>query len=366
MEEQGFVFHTAGGQPYWDESACYAFTAGEIEVLEQATAQLQQLCLAAAQHVIGTGRFAEFAIPEEAVQLVRSSWEREPPALYGRFDLAYMGGDHPPKLLEYNADTPTSLLEAAVIQWFWLKDVFPGADQFNSLHERLLEKWRQLRGFLRPGPVHFACVSGSVEDFMTVSYLRDLAEQAGCSTVFLHMEDIGWHPVRMRFADPQGRDIRTLFKLYPWEWMVREEFGRYLAFTERSLDWIEPAWKMLWSNKALLAVLWELFPGHPNLLPASLRGAPDPLAYVKKPLLSREGANVTVVREGKPAAVCPGSYGAEGYVYQSLAELPDFNGRSPVIGSWVVDGEPAGIGIREAEGLVTDNLSRFVPHIISG
>jgi glutathionylspermidine synthase len=36
--------------------------------------------------------------------------------LYGRFDLAYRG-DGPPKLLEYNADTPTALFEAAVVQW---------------------------------------------------------------------------------------------------------------------------------------------------------------------------------------------------------------------------------------------------------
>ena len=48
-------------------------------------------------------------------------------------------GKAPPRLLEYNADTPTALLEASVAQWFWLQDCFPTADQFNSIHERLID-----------------------------------------------------------------------------------------------------------------------------------------------------------------------------------------------------------------------------------
>lgn len=364
VESQGLVFHTAGGVPYWDESVCYAFTPREIEVLEAATAELQRLCLAAGQHIIDENHFAEMAIPEEAARLVRDTWEKEPPALYGRFDLAYMGGESPPKLLEYNADTPTSLLEASVIQWHWMKDVFPDSDQFNSIHERLLDKWKELKAYLRPGPVHFACVKDSAEDFMTVSYLRDLAEQAGFETAFLNVEDIGWNPVRMRFADLEGSDITSIFKLYPWEWMVREDFAQYLSFVSDKMDWMEPAWKMMWSNKAILPILWELFPDHPNLLPCSRRAPRDPLNYVKKPILSREGANVTIIREGRTPVVVAGTYGAEGFIYQDVAELPDYDGHTPVIGSWVIDGEPGGMGVREADGPVTNNLSRFVPHFI--
>jgi glutathionylspermidine synthase len=365
VESQGLVFHTAGGAPYWDESVCYAFTPREAGVLEQATAELQRLCLEAGQHIIDKNRFAEMAIPEEAAKLARDAWEKEPPALYGRFDLAYAGGESPPKLLEYNADTPTSLLEASVIQWHWMKDVFPHADQFNSIHERLLEKWKELGAYLRPGPVHFACVKDSAEDFMTVSYLRDLAEQAGFETAFLNVEDIGWNPLRMRFSDLDGGGIASIFKLYPWEWMVREDFAQYLPYVADKMDWMEPAWKMMWSNKALLPLLWELFPDHPNLLPCSRRAPRDPLNYVKKPILSREGANVTIIREGHAPVVVSGTYGAEGFIYQDVAELPDFGGKTPVIGSWVIDGEPGGMGVREADGPVTNNLSRFVPHFIA-
>lgn len=366
VESQGFVFHTANDVPYWDESICYVFTSGEIDTLESATAELQRLCLEAGQHIIDRNLFAKLGIAPEAAEMVRQAWDKEPPALYGRFDLAFRGGGEPPKLLEYNADTPTSLLEASVIQWFWMKDVFPAADQFNSIHERLLDKWKELRAFLRPGPVHFSCVRDSAEDFMTVAYLRDLAAQAGFETAFLFMDELGWNPLRMRFADLEGNDVASIFKLYPWEWMIQEEFAQYLPHSMSSVDWIEPIWKMLWSNKGILPILWELFPGHPNLLPASFRGPVDPLNYVKKPLFSREGANVTVEREGVPAVQVSGTYGAEGFIWQDYTELPEFQGNRPVIGSWVVDGEPAGIGIRETRGLVTDNLSRFVPHVIGG
>jgi glutathionylspermidine synthase len=120
---------------------------------------------------------------------------------------------------------------------------------------------------------------------------------------------------------------------------------------------------MLLSNKALLAVLWELYPGHPNLLPAHLDG-PRELAttkgYVAKPLLGREGAGVTVHAPGAAPVVRED----EPCCYQELAPLPTFDGNHVVLGAWVVDGESAGLGIRESSGLITDEYARFLPHVI--
>ena len=132
------LYHTLDDVPYWDESAYYEFTEPEIDALEAATYALDKLCLAAVEHVIDHDQFDRFLIPDQYRDFIRQSWEHDEHTIYGRFDLAF-DGDFPPKLLEYNADTPTALLEAAVIQWFWLKDVFPQARQFNSIHERLLE-----------------------------------------------------------------------------------------------------------------------------------------------------------------------------------------------------------------------------------
>lgn len=359
VEEVGLTFHTAGGVAYWNEAACYELTAAQVDELELATNTLHALSLDAVQHVIDHKLYERMGIPPQAVPLIERAWEEEPPAIYGRFDFSY-DGKSPPKMLEYNADTPTSLLEAAVAQWFWLQDVAPGADQFNSIHERLLAAWGELKPYLRGSVLHFASLDDP-EDGMTATYLQDTAHQAGIATEYIRVHDIGWDSNRGRFVDGALRPMESVFKLYPWEWLVHEEFGVHLGQT--ATQWIEPAWKMVLSNKGILPVLWEMFPECPYLLPAYFEAAP--LAgrdHVRKPLLSREGANVTVHAGGHTLADTGGDYGEEGYVYQAYAPLPDFEEHRPVIGSWVIAQEAAGIGIRESDGPVTDNLSRFVPH----
>lgn len=365
VEEVGFPIHSADG-PYWDESACWTFTPGDVDVLEGATAALQEMVLAAVAHVLETGRYWErLSIPREMVPLIARSWEGADgdgdPSLYGRMDLAW-DGVGTPRLLEYNADTPTGLVEASVVQWHWLQDVDPAADQWNSLHERLVEGWKELAPWLPVGPLHFACL-GVPEDALTTTYLQDTAAQGGLRTSFVEMRAIGWDEGKRAFVDADGVEMRACFKLYPWEWMARETFGPMLP--RAHTRWIEPAWKMVASNKGILAVLWELYPGHENLLPAFLEPG-DLRSFARKPLLSREGANVVLVREGEVIAEGKDAgYGAEGHVWQALWEPAVPMPRSLSIGSWLVRGVPAGAGLRESDGPITGNLSRFVPHRIS-
>jgi len=357
VESQGFYFHdTDEGQPYWDESIYYRFTRAEADAIEVATYALNDMCLAAVDHVITTGRLAAFQIPPQYWDWIKASWDRDEVTIYGRFDLAF-DGQGPPKLLEYNADTPTSLLESAVIQWFWFKDLPGGFDQYNSIHERLIEVWRRA-GAAMPGPWVFTCVSGNLEDYMTTSYLRDTAMQAGLSTQFVPIEAVGWNWDRSQFVDQQDKPIVNCFKLYPWEWMTREQFGPQLL--SDNVRWMEPPWKMVLSNKAILPVLHELNPGSPYLLKASYE--PPGGSYVRKPMLSREGANIQVVAGGRVVSETGGPYDGP-YVYQELCPLAAFGGNYPVIGSWMVNGYACGIGIREDASPVTQNTSRFVPHV---
>lgn len=365
VEEFGLFFHTHQGKPYWFEEAFYKFDSNEVGVLESATNDLANMCLEAVQHVIDKNRFAELRIPEKAVPAILQSWDDDPPSLYGRFDLAYDGG-HPPKLFEYNADTPTSLLEAAVIQWKWFEDVFESGDQFNSIWEGLVEKWKELLGerAIKGHYVHFAH-EAHMEDLMTVSVLRDTAEEAGLMTKALLMKDIGWESHGQYFVDLEDSRMWTIFKLYPWEWMVHDKFGEFALKNYNNTQWIEPIWKMILSNKGILAILWEMYPGHPNLLPTYIGRSHDLENYVRKPLLSREGANVLLKVDGVFTKT-EGQYGEEGYVYQQYCALPDFDGNHPVIGSWVIDHASHGIGIRESDGPVTDDFARFVPHVFEG
>ena len=361
-EAAGFGYHSIGGT-YWDESRRYRFTAAEVDTLEAATGELHARCLEAAEHVVANGRMAELAIPEAWRDEVARSWRARQPALMGRFDFAW-NGSCAPKLLEYNADTPTALLEASVVQWHWLQQAVvpaqPEADQFNSLHEKLIANWRALALTWSAGAVvHFACAGDSAEDRGNLDYLRDVATQAGINTRFVAIEEIGWDAARGTFVDQSDDDIGVLTKLYPWEWLAAEAFGPHLLSSR--LRVIEPAWKMLLSNKGLLPVLWELFPDHPNLLPAFF--APGRIVgdWVQKPLLSREGANVSLHR-GDLAVVSGGDYGEEGYVYQACAPEARFGDDYVTLGSWVIGDEPAGIGLREDESPITRDTSRFVPH----
>lgn len=368
VEAQGLGFHRAvapghEGRPYWDESAHYVFSMAEVLSLEEQVEELHEMCLAAVDHVVTERRYADFAIPEHVWPFVEASWKRRDPHLFGRFDLHY-DGTGPAKLLEYNADTPTSLVEAAVCQWFWLQDVYPGCDQWNSVHERLIARWKQL---YRPGStVHFAWTSTDEagEDALNAAYMQETADQAGLSTVAIAVEDIGWNTGAKRFVDLDESPIAALFKLYPWEWAVTDSFGEHALAQQRRTPWVEPLWKMLLSNKALLAVLWELYPGHHNLLPAYLDGPRDLISHIAKPLLGREGASIRVVEPHRTIAT-DGIYGSEGYVYQEFWELPSFDGWHPVLGAWVVGDEAAGLGIRETWGLITDDTSSFVPHRIA-
>lgn len=357
VTSQGLTYHTHENGPYWSEGVYYEFTTSQVDQIEAATNELHELCIKAAEHIIEKELWSELNIPHHVVPGILQSWERDDFSLYGRFDLAY-DGKNPPKLLEYNADTPTSLIEAAIAQWFWKEDVFPNQDQFNSIHENLIAAWKKSPATL----VHFAGIEENLEDHQTISYLVDTAIQAGLDTKWLAMNEIGYDEERADFVDTSmSKVLRTLFKLYPWEWMFDEEFGQYLS-TSR-VQFIEPLWKSLLSNKAILPILWKLFPNHPNLLPAYRNYEPLGNNYVRKPILSREGANVSIVKNGSLMIQTPGEYGDGDSIYQAIADIPSFNGFRPVIGSWVVNHYACGIGIREDNSLVTGNLSRFVPHI---
>ncbi|RJQ77383.1 glutathionylspermidine synthase family protein [Pseudonocardiaceae bacterium YIM PH 21723] len=361
IRELGLVYDA--GRPYWNESAHYVFEDEEIDGLEADVELLHSMCLAAVDNVVLTERYRDFGIPEWMWQPIGESWKRQDPHLYGRFDLRY-DGNGPAKLLEYNADTPTSLLEASVIQWDWLEQTHPDDDQWNSLYEKLVDRWKVIGGRMPGDQIHFTWSEGdtSGEDHITISHLQETAAEAGLNTVGLAIENIGWDTLMNRFVDLEEVQMSTVVKLYPWEWMAEDDFGRHAVSTLPKTLWVEPLWKMLLSNKALLAVLWEMNPGHPNLLPAFV-GEPGLLTeYVRKPLLGREGANIQIVAPGYETQT-DGVYGKEGYVYQAFDPLPQFDGQRPVLGAWVVGDEAAGLGIRETAGLITDDGAAFVPHL---
>jgi len=358
VEELGLSYWGEDHDPYWDEANYYEFSAAQIDQLEAATFELHSMCLQAVEHIVSRRLYSRFEIPELYWNWIEKSWERERFSLYGRFDFWFDGRDI--KLLEYNADTPTGLIEAAVIQWHWMRDVFgENGDQWNSMHERLIDSWAKLKRESGETTVYIAGIDDGSEDFLTTQYLRDTALQAGFDAVYLPAENIGWNARASQFRDMREREIKLIFKLYPWEWMLIEPFGKQLPHAKTR--WIEPAWKMLLSNKTILAILWELFPDHSLLLRTEMQAWQGD--YARKPTLGREGANTQLVKNGTPIDTSSGLYRGP-FVYQELRELPEFDGRFPVCGAWVINDYAAGLGIREDGRRITTNNSNFVPHIL--
>ena len=357
---QGFLFYDLDN--YYTETAAYSFELNEIKNIEKATATLYAMCLEVVEHVVSKNLFDDFMIPEPFREWITWSWRNRQPSLYGRFDLAYNDGDI--KLLEFNADTPTLLLESSVIQWKWLQEYAPHLDQFNHIHDALLQRFKELA----PSGKMLFTTSRNDEDYMTVKYMQDVAAQSGIPTTYCDIDDISVDDQGL-FLLPDGELLRAAFRIYPWEWMFDEPFGELLPQNRSLCQWFEPPWKSILSNKMLLPFLWDLFPGSPYLVPARFRQPGDttglPESYARKPLFSREGENVLLVKNGIPLEENDGEYGAEGYIYQDLITLPEFDGWHPIIGSWIVGDQPAGMGIRESRGLITNVTSSFAPHFIT-
>jgi glutathionylspermidine synthase len=244
VQSKGFHFNPNPGPPVWDESVCYRFTGRQIDQIERATYALDRMCLEAVHHVVQKNLLEPFNLPPALGEMARRSWNRGDVAIYGRFDLGW-DGESEPTLLRCDADAPTALLEAAVLQWYWMQDVFPTADQFNSIHDRLIEGWKILAGDL-PDGICFTSPGGDVDAFMTANYLRDTAIQAGLATRYVELEGI-------ERSDPQ---VGACFKLCPWDGRLPDR-----------ITWFEPAWKMLLSSPAILPLLRELYHDSPYLAP---------------------------------------------------------------------------------------------------
>ncbi len=366
--EAGFAFHTIDGEPYWDESAFYAFTLREIEEgIEAPTEELHAMALDLVEDIVGSEqRMQQLDIPEPFRDWIAASWRARDPHLYGRMDFAWDGGG-PAKLLELNYDTPTSLFEAAFFQWQWLDDqqrsgALPAAaDQFNSIYESLVEAFATIALRL-PRPFLFTAVRDSDEDQGTIAYLRDCAIQAGIECGLIAIEDIGVS-ADGRYTDLSDTVIGSLFKLYPLEDLMREAFATHLPGSGLLL--IEPPWKALLSNKGILPMLWQKHSGHPNLLAAEFDDGRSelPRGWVRKPLHSREGANVEMCLPDGTRVRSDGPYRGP-CIRQAFHPLAAFDGNHALLGSWVVGDRACGLGIREDRSPITKDSARFVPHAI--
>jgi glutathionylspermidine synthase len=355
-------------------------TETEREAFYRAGNRLYELFVQAGEHVLRHNLLDELGIPKNLHQLIRWSWDDDRQLhLFGRFDFAGGVGGLPIRLLEFNADTPTSLPETAIIQWAQLRaNGLDEEKQFNFVYDALVDNFRRLRELnpQREPAILFSTLAGAPEDDNNVSLLREAATEAGFETAFCYVHEVIFDEANGIFAPDaatgQPLQFPFWFKLVPWEYIGFEEpeLARLLTEILRrdKAVILNPAYTLIFQSKAILKYLWDLNRREPLLLETSFEepvGRSD-YPFVQKVIFGREGSNVSIHDDiGLPVEVRHGDYGDQRSIYQAYAELArDREGQYYQAGVFFAY-EACGLGFRRSRRRIIDNGAQFVGHVVS-
>lgn len=354
----------------------------EAENYFDAANELYEMYIAAAQHVIDNERYSELGIPENLIELIEDSWENDANwHIYGRFDLSGGIDEKPIKLIEFNADTATCIPETAIVQWASLKaNDLDESQQFNTLYETFIEKFRELH--LQNPNFEKTLLISTMKDFpedeTNMQVLGEAAKEAGFEVAFDYIENVEFSATDGIFKQnsSNGSFIKYdfWFKLIPWEYIGWDEPELAQILTEISKNKkaviLNPAYTLLFQSKAILKVLWELYPNHPLLLETSSKSILGKTC-VEKVLFGREGANVRIISpSGTTETSTDGEYFEQNTVFQEYTEfIKDNPGNSRAAFSYQAGvffvGEACGLGYRRG-GKILDNKAQFCGHLIEG
>ncbi|MCR2091913.1 glutathionylspermidine synthase family protein [Campylobacter upsaliensis] len=374
LESIGFSWHTdEDGSDYLD-NRFICVSKNEANAYYEAANELYDMFIAAAQNVIDNDRFDELGMPFNLIDAIKMSWENEVHwHLYGRFDFAGGLDGKPIKLIEFNADTPTSLFESAILQWATLKqNNLDEHLQFNSIYESLIDNFKRLitldesveefEEHYRGWKILFSSVAGNKEEELTTKLLAHIAKDAGFECDFSYVDEVEFGEEGI-FKN--GVNYEYWFKLIPWEEIAIEEGELAMFLTQimrnQKAIILNPAYTLLFQSKGILKILWELYPNHPLLLESSY----EPLQgkdFVRKPMFGREGANISIVKDDVKLQENIGPYGNNKMIYQQYYELNSNENEYYQAGVFFAY-EGCGLGFRKG-GLIIDNASKFVGHII--
>jgi glutathionylspermidine synthase len=377
LDSIGFHWHTDNDNSPYVSDALVVISQDEAEAYYEAVNELYDMFSEAAQYVIDNNLFHELNIPFNLVDMIKKSWDNDVNwHLYGRFDLAGGVDGKPIKLIEFNADTPTSLFESAIVQWAMLKaNGMDEESQFNNIYEALKENFKRLvvlggdtedfSKYYEGWKILFSCVRGSIEDENTTKLLQNAASEAGFHTDFAYVDEVGFSEGEGVFKGEEN--FEYWFKLIPWEEIALQEGDLALILRDimenQKAIILNPAYTLIFQSKAFMKILWDLYPDHPLLLETSF----EPLEgkkYVQKRAFGREGANTVIYdKNANVIAKEEGIYEHFAPVYQEFVEFAKDSEGSYYQAGVFFAYEACGLGFRKG-GLILDNYSKFVGHVI--
>ncbi|MEO5373096.1 MAG: glutathionylspermidine synthase family protein [Alphaproteobacteria bacterium] len=370
LDEYAYGEAAAPAAVSWNESVRYEFSADEIDTIEGVANEVHGLVHDAVRHLIERRMLALISLSPKAGVMIEAGWQDywsggRPQdrlgGLFGRLDFAYDGAGSL-KLLGCDYDGPSGLFEASIVQWTWLQDRFPDADQFNGLHEGLVERWRSLSvGMRNRSRVHLTCATPDVAREGELAYLAATATEAGIPATTLAIQDVGWDG--RRFFDLDEEPIDWLLKLYPWEAMLEEEYGGHLVTS--GIPVLDPVWRLPASNHGLLATLWELYPEHPNLCRASLseRDLAGAKVILRRSMLGLDHPAERLSDASGIIAETAEATNPGGHVHIAMPPQFEADGARAILQAWMVGDACLGMTVRETTDLLVGPDAATVPHL---
>ncbi len=351
-----------------------AVTRQEINGYRKACDELYQMYLDAAEYVINNNLWNELNIPPNIIEQIKYTWSQDSHQhLIGRFDVAGGLDGLPIKLIEFNADTPTTLAETSYIQSEMLKiNDIDENEQFNNVYVELVDYFKKLK-ILNPDkePTLLVSTMGFDEDIINADVVYDAAEEAGFDVEYRDLEDVNFSPDEGIFVELKEERFMKFdfwFKLIPWEFIALEEPELMDILNEIVMDdlaiILNPAFSLLFQSKGMLKILWDMNPGHPLLLETSYKKPENPTnRYVEKVVYGREGENICIYdADGKVLDEREGDYFEFPVIYQDFGELPrDDSGNYYQPGIFYVD-DACALSFRRRNSLIIDEDSKFVAH----
>jgi len=343
--------------------------------LIRATNELHLMFSHATQAVLqDDALLAHFNIPKALWPRLRKSWEnRRGQVLTGRFDFCI--SDRGVKVYEYNADSASCHMEAGRVQGKWARHygVTEGEDAGAQLADRLMAGWHEMGV---DGVLHIM-QDNEAEETYHARFIQAAAEAAGIPCKRLKgVAGLSWNE-KGEIIDPEGTPIRYVWKTWAWETALdqiraeceQDDCHPVLRNAEdshpapRLVDVLlrpdivvfEPFWTLIPSNKAILPVLWKIFPDHPYLLNSQfeLTEAFNQRGYVSKPIAGRCGLNISLFdKNDNVLKETGGKFEAQDQVYQELWKLPQIDGYRTQVCTFTVKGKFAGSCVRVDKSLV--------------
>lgn len=377
LEELGFTWHTDKDGSKYVSDELVEVSAEEAEAYYEAANELYDMYVEATGHVIENNLFFDLGIPFNLIETIKKSWENDVHwHIYSRFDLAGGIDGKPIKLIEFNADTPTSLFESALLQWALLQNNNMDEErQFNNIYDTISQNFKRLITLFDDTELFderydgwkilFSSMEGNDEEEATTKLLQQMATDAGFVTSFEYLQNVQFD--ENGIADRDGHEYEYWFKLYPWEDIATDEPELATTLTNimqnQKAIILNPAYTLLFQSKGMMKILCDLFPDSPYLLKTSyepLKG----IKQVEKTVFGREGANTKIIdANGTVVEQNEGPYDNYKKVYQEYVDFPkDAKGVKYQAGVFFAY-EACGMSFRKGSEIM-NNMSKFVGHVL--